>query len=220
MLKLYHITPSANSRRVWITLLEKKIPFEQVLLKLDGDQYQPEFLEINPFHHIPVLVDDGFKVVESVAILDYLEAKYPTPSLMPGDPKAIATVRMVQLVTLNELWSPTIRLTSEAMGFVKNEPQELEKAHQQVLTVLKFFENLLVDSLYFGSDRLTLADITAGTMVPQLSSIGVPLDDYPNLSAWCDRIMARDSWAMTQPSPAEIEALLPQAKALMRAHLT
>jgi len=220
MLKLYHIPPSANSRRVWITLLEKELPFEEVLLKLDGDQYQPEFLALNPFHHVPVLVDDGFKVVESIAILDYLETKYPTPPLMPSDAKAIATVRMVQLVTLNELWSPMIRLTSEAMGFVNNDPQKLEKARQQVLTVLNFFENLLGGSPYLGSDCLTLADITAGTMVPQLPSIGVPLNNYPKLSAWIERLMARDSWATTQPSPEEIEALMPQAKALMTAHLT
>ncbi len=220
MLKLYHIPPSVNSRRVWIALLEKEIPFEPILLKLDGDQYQPEFLEINPFHHIPVLVDDGFRIVESLAILDYLEAKYPAPSLMPTDAKAIATVRMVQQVTLNELWSPMIRLSSEAMGFVKNDPQKLEKAHQQVLTVLNFFENLLRNSPYFGGDHLTLADITAGTMVPQLPSIGVPLDNYPKLSDWIERLMARPSWQKSQPSPEEIEALMPQAKALMTAHLT
>jgi glutathione S-transferase len=175
---------------------------------------------LNPFHHVPVLVDDGFKVVESVAILDYLEAKYPTPSLMPSDAKAIAIVRTVQMVTLNELWFPMIRLTSEAMGFVKNDPQKLEKAHQQVLTVLNFFQNLLSNSPYFASNRLTLADITAGTMVPQLPSIGVPLDNYPKLSAWIERLMARPSWQKTQPSPEEIEALMPQAKALMTAHLT
>ncbi len=220
MLKLYHIPPSVNSRRVWIALLEKEIPFEPILLKLDGDQYQPEFLEINPFHHIPVLVDDGFRIVESLAILDYLEAKYPAPSLMPTDAKAIATVRMVQQVTLNELWSPMIRLSSEAMGFVKNDPQKLEKAHQQVLTVLNFFENLLSNSPYFANNRLTLADITAGTMVPQLPSIGVPLDNYPKLRAWIERLMARPSWQKSQPSPEEIEALMPQAKALMTAHLT
>ncbi len=220
MLKLYHIPPSVNSRRVWIALLEKELPFEEVLVKLDGDQYQSEFLEINPFHHIPVLVDDGFRIVESLAILDYLEAKYPAPSLMPTDAKAIATVRMVQQVTLNELWSPMIRLSSEAMGFVKNDPQKLEKAHQQVLTVLNFFENLLRNSPYFGGTHLTLADITAGTMVPQLPSIGVLLNNYPKLSDWIERLMARPSWQKSQPSPEEIEALMPQAKALMTAHLT
>jgi glutathione S-transferase len=219
MLKLYHISLSANSRRVWITLLEKRLSFEEVVLKLDGDQYQEEFIKLNPFHHIPVLVDDGFRVLESLAILDYLEAKYPTPSLMPTDAKAIATVRMVELVTINELLPPTIRLTSQALGVLENEPQKLEKAHQQVLSVLNLFESLLGDSPYFGSEFLTLGDIAAGTVVPQLPSMGVSLDDYPKLKAWSERLMARDSWQKTQPSPEAITASLPQIKALMKAYL-
>lgn len=219
MLIFYHLPASGNSRRVWIALLEKEIPFEQVLLKLDGDQFKPEFLELNPFHHVPVLVDDGFKVVESLAILDYLEAKYPTPPLMPTDGKAIAIARMVQMVTLNELWSPMIWLTGEVLGVITNESDKLEKARQQVFTVLTFFENLLNDSPYFGSDYLTLADITAGTMLPQLPSLGVPLDNYPKLTAWSKRLMARDSWQKTQPSPEELEATMPQAKAIIQAHL-
>ncbi|NEQ16330.1 MAG: glutathione S-transferase family protein [Moorea sp. SIO3E2] len=103
MLQFYNNPMSNNARRVWIALLEKQIDFEPVEIKLDGDQFTPEFIEINPFHHIPVLIDDGFKVIESLAILDYLEAKYPTPALMPTDPQAIATVRMIQLVNVNEL---------------------------------------------------------------------------------------------------------------------
>lgn len=219
MLKLYHIPLSANSRRVWITLLEKGLYFEELVLKLDGDQYEEEFLKLNPFHHIPVLVDDGFRVVESLAIMDYLEAKYPTPSLMPTDAKAIAIVRMVELVTINELLPPTIRLTSQALGVLENEPQKLEKAHQQVLSVLTFFESLLGDSPYFASEFLTVGDIAAGTVVPQLPSMGVSLDDYPKLKAWSDRLMARDSWQKTQPSPEAIAASLPQIKALMKAYL-
>ncbi len=56
MLTLYHSTISPNSRRVWITLLEKGLEFELVEIKLDGEQFKPEFLAISPFHHIPALV--------------------------------------------------------------------------------------------------------------------------------------------------------------------
>lgn len=228
MLKLYHTPISGNSRRVWITLLEKEIPFEQVLVNLDGDQFQPEFLAISPFHHIPVLEDEGFIIVESLAILDYLEAKYPTPALLPTDAKALATVRMVQMVTVNELLPTMILLTSQAMGFTNVEPQKLEQAKQKAITVLNFFESLLADYLYFGCDshcdrsasRLTLADVVAGTTVPQLPDIGVPLDNYPKLNAWSERISSRPSWQQTQPSPEAIEAFLPQMKKLMAGYLT
>lgn len=89
MLKLYHNPISPNSRRVWVALLEKELEFELVPLALDGEQFQPEFLALNPFHHIPVLVDNGIMVVESLAILDYLEAQYPTPALLPTDAKTL-----------------------------------------------------------------------------------------------------------------------------------
>lgn len=220
MLTLYHAPISANSRRVWIALLEKGLPFEEVILKLDGDQVQSEFVDLNPFHHIPVLVDDGFRVIESLAILDYLEVKYPTPPLMPTDAQAIAKVRMVELVTITELLPPTVRLTSQALGLSENESHKLEKARQQVVTVLNFLETLLDDSPYFGSEHLTLGDIAAGTVVPQLPSIGVPLDDYPKLKAWSERLMARESWQKTQPNSEAIEAFLPQIKALTTAYLT
>jgi len=111
MLKFYYNPISINARRVWIALLEKQIPFEPVLINLDGDQLQPEFMAINPLQRIPVIIDDGFKVVESLAILDYLEAKYPTPKLIPDHPEALAVMRMVQLVAVNEIQTATMPLT-------------------------------------------------------------------------------------------------------------
>lgn len=59
-------------------------------IDLNGEQLQPEILALNLFHHVPVLVDNGFKVVESLAILDYLEAKYPTPALLPTNAETLA----------------------------------------------------------------------------------------------------------------------------------
>jgi glutathione S-transferase len=54
MLKFYYKRLSLYSRPVWIALLEKQLPFEPVELNLNGDQWQPEFLAINPFGRIPV----------------------------------------------------------------------------------------------------------------------------------------------------------------------
>ena len=62
---------------------------------------EPEFVAINPFRRIPVLVDGDSTVVESLAILDYLETKYPAPAMLPKDPKDLAVVGMVESVTVN-----------------------------------------------------------------------------------------------------------------------
>ncbi|PSB44510.1 glutathione S-transferase family protein [filamentous cyanobacterium Phorm 6] len=215
MLKLYHNPLSTNSRRVWIALLEKEIECELVPLKLNGDQFQPEFLAISPFHHVPVLADGDFHLIETLAILDYLEAKYPAIALLPQDAKDLAIARMVQMVTVNELTpalSPFVRKSFGGVG----DPEKLEKAGQQVAAVLRFFEDLLGDRPFFGSSAITLADIVAGVSVPWLPELGVSLDNYPKLQAWSKRLNSRHSWQQTQASPELVEAFKAQMKQLMK----
>lgn len=206
MLKLYHYPMSPNSRRVWIALLEKEISFELVSLNLNGDQFQPEFLDINPFHRIPVLVDDGFCLVESLAILDYLEAKYPTPALLPSDPKALGIVRMVEMATVNELLPIMRLLFDQMMGITKEDSQKLERVKRKLARILAFFERLLGDRPYFGGEHLTLAEVVAGTVVPWFPILGCSLCDFPKLNVWSSHLMKRHAWAITQPTPEVLEA--------------
>lgn len=182
MLRLYHAPLSPNSRRVWIALLEKALEFELVEIKLDGEQFKPEFLAINPFHHVPVLVDDGFTIVESLVILDYLEAKYPTPAMLPKDAKDLAIARMAQVVAAHELLPAAIPLYPLFLGLSVPNSEKIEQARQKVATVLKFLENLLDDRPYFGSQNLTLAEFVAGATIPLLLKMGVSLSDYPKLN--------------------------------------
>ena len=207
MLTLHHAPISPNSRRIWITLLEKELEFELVEVNLSGEQFKPDFLAINPFHHIPVLVDDGFNIVESLAILDYLEAKYPTPAMLPDQAKELAIVRMVQLVTMNELWPAVFSLAPQLLGLPGGDSEKIKQAQQKVATVLTFFEKLLDERPYFGSQNLTLAQVTAGTVIPWLPRGGMSLSDYPKLSAWCDRLMAREAWQATEATAEAVEAL-------------
>ncbi|HEY9831330.1 MAG TPA: glutathione S-transferase family protein [Stenomitos sp.] len=207
MLTLHHAPISPNSRRIWITLLEKGLEFERVEVNLGGEQFKPDFLAMNPFHHIPVLVDDGFNIVESLAILDYLEAKYPTPAMLPDQAKDLAIVRMVQLVTMNELWPAVFSLAPQLLGLPGGDSEKIKQAQQKVATVLKFFETLLDERPYFGGQNLTLAEVTAGTVIPWLPKGGMSLSDYPKLSAWCDRLMARETWQVTEATPEAIEEL-------------
>jgi glutathione S-transferase len=214
-MKLYHDPISPNSRRIWITLLEKGVVFELVEVKLDGEQFKSDFLAISPFHHIPALVDDGFNMVESLAILDYLEAKYPsTPSMLPSNAKDLAIVRMVELATINELLPAAIHLLPVILGLPGADPEKIEQAKQKISTVLKFFESLLDERPFFGSQNLTLAEPVAGTVVTWLPGGGVSLSEYPKLSAWCDRLIARPAWQKTQATPEMIEAIKSRMVAL------
>jgi len=209
MLKFYYNPISVNARRVWVALLEKQIPLELILVNLDGDQFDDDFTAINPLQRIPAIVDDGLRVVESLAILDYLEAKYPTPSLMPSESEAIATVRMIGTITVVELQPATIPLTRPLVG-LEVDPQKLEAAQQRVKSILHFFEELLHEQTYFVGDEFTLAEVVAGTLVPSL-----PLEDYPHLKAWSERLTQRQSWQQTVASPEAIEAALPNIRKIL-----
>ncbi|MFN6483919.1 MULTISPECIES: glutathione S-transferase family protein [unclassified Nostoc] len=207
MIELYYSAMSPNSRRVWVALLEKNLEFQLMPLKLNGDQFQPDFLSINPFHEIPVLVDNGFKVVESLAILDYLEVKYPAYALLPNAPKDLAIVKMVEMVTANKLLPEIIRLFTVSLGLTALNPEQIDQVKQKILTILQFFESLLDNRPYFGSENITLAEAVAGTVVPFLPLVGVPLNDYQKLNAWVDRLKQRPAWIKTQYTPEQLEDL-------------
>ncbi|MFE4105427.1 glutathione S-transferase family protein [Almyronema epifaneia] len=215
MLTLYHTPLSINSRRVWVTLLEKGLQFDLVEVDLGGDQFKPAFLALNPFHHIPVLVDEDFKVIESFAILDYLEAMYPSPPLMPCAPQAIARVRMVQMVTLNELLPALTPLTRKMMGFGEPDAEAIAKAKQQADGVLRFLAQILDNHVFFGVDHLSLGDIVLGTVVPWFAQLEIPLENYPNLQAWCDRLVQRPAWQTTQPTAEALAAFRERMRQLM-----
>lgn len=215
MLKFYYSRLSINARRVWVTLLEKKLEFEPILLKLNGDQFQPSFLELNPFHHIPVLVDGDLKIFESLAILDYLEAKFPDPSFIAVKAEDIAKMRMIELVTVNELPPISIVLMKQMLD-VAVEEQKIKQARESMATVLQYFEDSLGEEhAYFIAEKLTYSDIVAGTAVAAIPRLGISLEPYPKVTQWLENLNQRSSWQQTAVSSAEIE----KSKAIMKAIL-
>jgi glutathione S-transferase len=214
MLKFYYNPVSGSALRVWIALLEKEIPFEPIIVNLDGDQFDEGFTNINPLQRIPVVIDNGVRVVESLAILDYLEAKYPAKSLMPSGAEDIAKVRMVEMIAINELQPALLLLTRPLVGLDVDD-RKLEAAKERIVAVLMFFEDLLSDNSYFVGAEITLADIVAGTLVTSLPMMGFSLDKYPRLTAWLERLAMRQSWRQTTPTPEAVVAALPNIKRIL-----
>ncbi len=198
MLKFYYHPLSPIARRVWIALLEKEIPFDPIVVNLrDKQQFEAEFLAISPFHHVPVVVHGDVRLIESLAILDYLELEFPQVSLWPEGGAAIARMRMVQLVTTNEL-------LPKLVAIVAADEQPLPQDVISHLEVgLSYLNQQLGGRDYFGGDRLNLADIVTGSTIPLLSRLGVSLEPYVGLSRWCDRISDRPAWQLTHPSDSD-----------------
>ena len=89
-LKFYYGSGSPYAWRVWLALEHKALAYELKLQSFSaGDLKKPEFRALNPRGRVPVIVDDGFAVYESAAILEYLEDEYP----QAGAPLLPATAR-------------------------------------------------------------------------------------------------------------------------------
>ena len=99
-MKLYNYFRSSASFRVRIALNLKGLPYEYAVVHLTkggGQQFAPEFRAINPDALIPVLDDEGHRLTQSLAIIEYLEETHPEPPLLPTAPLERAYVRAIAL---------------------------------------------------------------------------------------------------------------------------
>ena len=176
-----------------------------------GEQLKPEFLSLSPFHHVPVIVDDGVRVIESLAILDYLECKYPQTSMLPQDPQALARVRMAQMVTNSELGSQVVPLV-----FSDADSPEKRSATRNLKRVCKFMSELLAEDDFFGGEHFTLGDVVAGNGLILINKLGFALDRYPALVNYCDRLMSRPAWQEVQPSDEELKVWVEVVRGMLR----
>ena len=101
MLQLYigNKNYSSWSMRPWVLLRQAGIPFEEVMVRFDsfdGDSvFKKRVAAVNPTGRVPVLVDEGFSVWDTLAIAEYLAEKFPHKQLWPGDAQARARARSV-----------------------------------------------------------------------------------------------------------------------------
>jgi glutathione S-transferase len=90
---------SSWSMRPWVLMTQAGIPFEEVMVRFDSFAADSAFKKglrgVNPVGKVPVLVDDGFAVWDTLAIAEYLAERFPDKRLWPADPKARARARSV-----------------------------------------------------------------------------------------------------------------------------
>src|SRR5213078_162466 len=100
-MQLYTYYRSQASFRVRIALNLKGLAHDDTFLHLEkGDQFRPEYRALNPQMVVPTLIDGETRLFQSLAILEYLDEKYPQPPLLPSDPASRAWVRGFALINV------------------------------------------------------------------------------------------------------------------------
>jgi glutathione S-transferase len=94
LLQLYHTINSVGAQKVRIQFAEKGLSWKSNLMTLRGDQLTQEYLQLNPNGVVPTLIHDNVPVIESTVILFYIEECFPSPRLLPREPRERASVRM------------------------------------------------------------------------------------------------------------------------------
>ena len=90
---------SSWSMRPWVLMKQAGIPFEELMLRFDAfspdSAFKRRLAGLSPAGRVPVLLDDGFAVWDTLAIAEYLAERFPARQLWPADPKARARARSV-----------------------------------------------------------------------------------------------------------------------------
>ena len=200
MYRLHHHPRSTFSRRVRIALLEKGLEAELVELDMRAGAHKaPEYLALNPYGRVPAFDDDGFVLYESTAILEYLEARHPTPALVPEDPRGRALVAMHSKLCDLEVGVNTASLIFP-LRFVPRERWDtatMGKARAQVERHLRIVETQLRDAEWMVGGRYSLVEVCYTPLLEFLPLMEIEVPE--RVRAWTDRMLARPSAVATKP---------------------
>jgi GSH-dependent disulfide-bond oxidoreductase len=198
MILLYGNT-SPNVMKVILLLEETGLEYELIWTNLwKGDHYMPAFIALNPNSKVPVIVDEdagSVAVFESGAILIYLAEK--TRQLLPQNERersATFSWLMLQMSGVGPVFGNYAHFHQSASEDVPYAKQRFGTEARRLTQVL---EKRLAHSPYLAGERYTIADIATFPWVRLQPSLGLPLDQYPNLVRWRDQIAARPAGART-----------------------
>ena len=191
-MKLYGYWRSSSTWRVRIALGLKNLPHEYEIIRLaagGGEQNKPEYVAKNPQAQVPLLELDRSpgesaprRIAQSMAIIEYLEERYPTPALLPSDPWLRARTRQLAEIVNSGIQPyqnvPLLHYVREVLG-----RDEMATAAYFIERGLRALETLAGETAgkFLIGDAPTLADVY---LIPQLYGsrrFGADVKQFPTL---------------------------------------
>lgn len=187
MMTLYGYWRSSASYRVRIGLALKGIDVKHVAVNLlEGAQISEKHLSRNPQGFVPVLeLEDGTKLTQSLAILDYLDSAYPAPYLLPQDPVTRAKIRAASLTIAADI-APIQNLSVLKYIRAEHDCGDAEVKAWAAHWITKGFtalENIAqaYDAPFLMTDTPTLFECCLVPQAYNARRFGVDMDQFPKL---------------------------------------
>ena len=192
-MRLYNVSYSGNSYKARLLLAHLGVPCEIVEVDiLKGASRTPDFLKINPNGRTPVLDDDGFILAESNAILAYLARG---TNYLPDERKAFALV--FQWLFFEQYSHEPFIATSRF--WLQHKPDSPERTAMLASkrdggrAALKVMEDHLAKNDFFVGGY-SIADIALFAYTHVAQEGGFPLDDFPAIRGWIERVKAQPGY--------------------------
>jgi glutathione S-transferase len=213
-LSLYWGSGSPFVWRVQLALEHKCLPYQSLLLHFDKQEHQsPQMLKLNPRGRVPVLKDGDYVVFESVAILYYLDIKYPQRPIFGSSPEEGGVIMRV-LCEFQAYAEPSlIKITGAVFGGqVADNMDELTDAMHVVAREARTIEARLAKEKWVVGDDYSATDMVIFPWIqllrralakPAAAELGarfLPMErNYPALARWISRIEALPGYDRTYP---------------------
>lgn len=213
-LELYWGSGSPFAWRVMLTLEVKGLAYQSRLLEFSkGDHKAAGFLKLNPRGKVPLLKDDDFVLNESLAIMAYLDKKYPEPPLFGTSPEETGLIWRAVMETEAYLLSAGDKVIRPVFfGKGLDQTEKIQQAAQAVRQELQRIDRELSGSAWLVGKQISAADISLFPLVQTILRAArkdaakslklelLPLaDTFPNLSAWVRRIETLPGYERTYP---------------------
>jgi len=205
--QLYTFFRSSTSFRLRIALAYKRLDYEPHYVSLPKMEHRiPSYRDMNPQGLVPLLVEDGRILIQSMAVIEYLDEIYPEPPLMPKDPIGRSYVRAVSQIIGCEIHPlNNVRVLKHLKAQFGAEEAATNAWYEHWITEgLSGLEGYLAREGLSGDfcygNTVTMADIC---LVPQIFNarrFNCSLDAYPKLLAITDRCMTLDAFRAAEPS--------------------
>jgi len=188
-MKLYSYFRSSAAYRVRIALNLKGIAYETApihLVKDGGHNRRPEYRAVNPQMRVPALViSSGEVLIQSLAIIDYLDETHPNPPLLPKNPIARARARSLAEIVACDIHPLNNTSPLRYLKRVMHQEQSAIDAwyHHWVTEGFEALEALVGPGPYCCGSDVTIADICLVPQVYNARRLKVPLDKFPKIVA-------------------------------------